>query len=374
MLRNRYNILIVMAFLVLLTWDVLLYIKFGTQGLEHTRFLYSFTVSFQGASMNSLKAIWNNEILGWGPLMVIAFGGLVFYVLKGRRRLSSDRITVGLLDACGLWLIWATIIVFWAAGHRTYLFVLGMPAAIFSGLLFSRIPIKSAVAIIVALGAFQIGLVTDWSFGLKTDERRRVLAAACYLIDSRPDLLAPDKTLLAVDSRRAGEKGLGGAVAQYARPHRMPIIIADLFPVSGIAGRGVGPGGKKELSDIKEAYERTGLLKADGVVLESEAVSEKNPASGFWLRLMKDPNIRWLATFKEEGGEIYLGEVTASNGTSVADAPLMDVQSLSDKYLEKYDRLSFLKKNIEYARLYFTSTLSNRSQSPPPVPSHEKHD
>ncbi len=306
--------------------------------------------------------------------MVIAFGGLAVYMLKGRWRLSSYRITVGFLDACGLWLIWATIIVFWAGGHRTYLFVLGMPAAVFSGLLFSRIPIKSAVAIIVALGVFQIGIVTDWGFGLKTDERRRVLAAACYLIDSRPDLLAPDKTLLAVDSRRAGEKGLGGAVAQYARPHRMPIIIVDLFPVTGIAGRGLGPGGKKELTEIKEAYERTGVLKADGVIIESEAVSEKSPASGFWLRLMKDPNIRWFATFKEQGGEIYLGEVTADNGTSVADAPLMDVQSLSDKYLEKYDRLSFLKRNIEHARIYFTSTLSERSQPPPSVPSHDIHD
>ncbi len=39
-LRNRYNILIVIAFLILLAWDVLLYMKFGIEGLGHTRFLY----------------------------------------------------------------------------------------------------------------------------------------------------------------------------------------------------------------------------------------------------------------------------------------------------------------------------------------------
>lgn len=357
-LRNPYKIILVIAFVVLLAWDALLYFKFGAQGLGHTRFLYAFTVSSTGHSFATLGTILEHEVMGWGPLMAFAFGGLAFYILRGRRTLYTERITVSFLDACGLWLVWATVIVFLAGGHRTHMYVVGMPAAVFSGLVFSRIPLRAAVGLIAALSIFQIGVVTDWGYGLKTDQKRRVLAAACFLIENRPDLVSSDKTILAVDSRRYGEKGLGGAVAQYARPQNMPIIFADYFVVSGLTGRGLRPGGKDELDEIVETYNRTGVLKADGVILESAAVDESNPAAPFWKRLLKDPNIRWIARFREQGGEILVGEIAVGKGLPATDAPLIDVKPLSDKYLEKYDRFSFLKRNLEHARLYFTSVLS----------------
>lgn len=355
---NPYNVVIVAALAVLLAWDTLVVLRFGTAGLAHTRLLYAFAVSSAEGSYSTLTTIWQNEFLGWGPLMAAAFGGLAFYLVALRKRVSTDTMTRGFLDASGLWLLWATIIVFWAGGHRTYLYVLGMPAAVFSALALSRVPVKPLVAVVVALSIFQIGIVTDWGFGTKTDERRRVLAAACFLIEDRPDLLASDKTLLAIDCRRRGEQGLGGAVAQYARPRKPPIIMPDYFPVTGWIGRGFGPDGPERLADIIQTYAKTGVLKADGLILESEALAAANPASKFWARVASDPNIEWIARFKENAGEIFIGVPVMGKGIPLEKAKSMDVRALSDRYLVKYDRFSFLVKNLEHARLYFTSGLS----------------
>ena len=363
-LGNPYNVFILAGFAAILIWDLLLFYKFGVPGLAYTRLLYAFTVSSTGAAFATLKAVWENEILGWGPLMVVAFGGLAFYVVAIRRGLSTDTVTRGLLDALGLWLLWATFIVFCAAGHPTYLYVLGMPAAEFRGLVLSRVPSKAMVAVVLALSVFQLGAVTDWGFGRKTDERRRVLAAACFLIEDRPDLLAQDKTLLAVDCHRAGQNGLGGAVVQYARPRKRPIIMPDYFPATGRIGRGFGWDSQEVLSDIVQTYEKTGVIKADALILESAALAPGNPGAHFWERVTRDPNIQWIARFRESAGEILIGVPATSDGIPLERAKQMDVRTLSDRYLAQYDRFSFLVKNLEYARLYFTSGLSKPISDP----------
>lgn len=357
-LANPYNVLVILAFAVILLWDALLVVKFGAAGLGYTRLLYAFAVSSAGNAFLTLKNLWQNEILGWGPLMAVAFGGLAFYALVLRKRLSTEMMTRGLLDACGLWLVWATVIVSLACGHRTYLYVLGVPAAIFSGLVLSKVPSKPLVALVVALAVLQMGLVTDWGFGTRTDERRRVLAAACLLIEERPDLLASDRTLLAIDCHRIGENGLGGAVAQYARPSKTPIIMPEYFPATGRADQGFGWDSPEVLSDIIQTYERTGIVKADCVILESEAFAAGNPAANFWRRLARDPNIQWIARFKENAGEIFIAVTTTGKGAYLEEAKSMDVRALSDTYLTKYDRFSFLIKNLEHVRLCFTSGLS----------------
>jgi hypothetical protein len=362
--RNPYNALTIVALAPLLAWDILLYTKFGFHGLAYTRLLYPLAVSSKGAASATLSSIWANHVAGWGPLMAVSFGGLVYYLLSARSRLSSDSMARSFLDACGLWLVWATVMVLLVADHRTYLYVLGMPAAVLSGLAFSKIRTRALVAIVAALAVFQIGVVTDWGFGAKNDDRRRVLAAACFLMEYRPDLLAPDKTLLAVECRRGGEKGLGGAVAQYARPQKMPVVVTDHFPVTGWLGRGAGPGGTRAIATIIEEYNKHGKLNVDGVILESKVLSKQNPARKFWLRVVNDPNIRWLARFKEDAGEIFIGEVAPGNGASLEYAPLMDVKALSDRYLEKYDRFSYVKSNLGQARLYFTSILSEYGLRP----------
>ena len=74
---------------------------------------------------------------------------------------------------------------------------------------------------------------------------------------------------------------------------------------------------------------------------------------GFFWWFPNDPNVRRIARFREENGEeIYIGEVSKGMGNPADEAPLMDVKSLSDRYEAKYDRISFLKNNIEYAWRY----------------------
>lgn len=357
MVRNRYNVLLVTSFAALLAWDIALCVKFGMEGLINTRLLYAFTASYRSISIGGSEGFWNNVILGWGPLMAFALGGAAFYLLKWRKSLSMPRITRGFMDACGLWLVWATGIILLGIGHRTYLYVLGMPAAVFSGLVLSKVPFRPVVAIIAALGVFQVGVITEWGFGLNSDGRRRVLAAACFLIDNRPDLLSSDKTLVAVDCRIAGGKGLGAAVAQYSRPQKEAVVIRHFLPVPGRPSR--PPGSETSIvDDIIDGYERTGLLETNGLIVESNALAETNPASKFWVRVMNDPSIRWIAVFRENGGDIFVGEVAPGKAVPLKDAPVMDVKTLSDRYLEKYDRSSFLKTNLEHTRIYATKKLS----------------
>ena len=100
------------------------------------------------------------------------------------------------------------------------------------------------------------------------------------------------------------------------------------------------------------AYNDEGKIQADWIILGSEALSDKNPAREFFRRFLNDPNVRWIARFREGNGEeIYIGEVSKGTGVPADKAPLMDVKTLSDRYEAKYDRLSFLKHNMEHESL-----------------------
>ena len=64
------------------------------------------------------------------------------------------------------------------------------------------------------------------------------------------------------------------------------------------------------------AYKNEGKILADWIILGSEALSDKNPARDFFRRFLNDPNVRWIARFREDNGEeIYIGEVAQSRGS-----------------------------------------------------------
>ncbi len=101
-----------------------------------------------------------------------------------------------------------------------------------------------------------------------------------------------------------------------------------------------------------DAYERDGLILADWVVLDSELFSGDLQASGFYGRLAKDSTIRWIACFQDSGGEMFIGEITSGRGSPLEEAPKLDTETLSQLYRERYDRISHLKKNVEYVDHY----------------------
>ena len=109
-----------------------------------------------------------------------------------------------------------------------------------------------------------------------------------------------------------------------------------------------------KLDGFFDSYSKDGRILADWIIIESEAVSESNVARDFFRRLLKDPQVSWIARFREKTGqEIVIGLVNRQGqGIPLEQAPLKDVQSLSDRYEAKYDRYRFLKNNVEYCWTY----------------------
>ena len=194
----------------------------------------------------------------------------------------------------------------------------------------------------------QFYYVTAGNFQFKKDDKRRILAAACFLIEQRPDLLAPDKIPFASGGNPQGEGGNAGAVTSYMRGRSKSLVIPYEFPATRF-----GTLHPARFDNFVSAYRSEGKILADWIILGSEALSEDNPARDFFGGFMNDPNVRWVARFREENDEeIYIGEVVQGGGAPASEAPLMDVKSLSDRYEAKYDRMSFLKNNVEYTWRY----------------------
>ena len=145
-----------------------------------------------------------------------------------------------------------------------------------------------------------------------------------------------------------GKGGSAGAVTSYMRGQSKSLVIPHEFPATRF-----GTLHPASFNTFVDTYNNEGKILADLIILCSETLSDKNPARDFFQRLLNDPNVRWIARFREDNGEeIYIGEVSSGSGVPAREAPLMDVKSLSDRYEAKYDRMSFLKNNMEYVWRY----------------------
>ena len=175
------------------------------------------------------------------------------------------------------------------------------------------------------------------------------LAAACFLLEQRPDLLEEGKVYVATGGARITKGEHGAAVSEYARAHSIPLLIPLDWPATR---SGIRDGAWHERRHFVENYLGKGHIKADWLILESEALSESNIGRDFFLQLLHDASVTWIARFTESTGQvIYIGEVKQSGAVPIEEAPEMDVKALSDRYEAKYDRIGFLKHNIPYCRL-----------------------
>jgi len=296
-----------------------------------------------------MERLWAHTLLPWGPQLLLAFGGLVAYALHYRKQFATERVGRSLLDSMSIWLVLGTPPLMMSSGSPQYLYVLAMPTAILAAFALSTIRVSYGLAIIVIMALAQFYFITDGNFRFKADEKRRILAAACFLIEQRPDLLAPGKTPFVLGADPQGKGSAAAAVTSYMRGRSKSLVMPYEFPVTRFSGA-LDP---TPFDAFVSAYKNEGKILADWVILSSEALSDNNPARDFFRRLLNDPNVRWIARFREENGvEIYIGEVVEGAGSSAREAPLMDVKSLSDRYEAKYDRLSFLKNNMEYVCRY----------------------
>ncbi len=342
---NPYNLVPLFVGLGQLVWPLLLYLTDRTRHLHETMLLYPF-VRYGDLAQNPdfWQRIVDQVLIGWGLQLVLAIAGLVLYVAHARKHLFTDRVERALFDSMCVWLIGAGYGLFNSSTSITYVYVAAMPTTLLGALILMRMRTLPLVMTAAVMAVLQIWITADRNQMFTGKDDLRVLAAATYLIEQRPDLLQAGKTAFL-------PRNVASNVGQYARGRNKRIVMPQEFPVERSKHAIGSP--EPVLLAFVDTYEKEGKIAADWIVLDSELFSPDLQAAPFYRRLRDDPSVRWIARFKEKGGrELIVGEVTKGKGPPEMNAPLLDTQALARAYEAKYDRISFLKKNVGYVDHY----------------------
>lgn len=308
----------------------------------------------------------------FGPGYWLALGGF-FYVLWGLRpqgwlhaQEKRQPLLAFLLAVC-LWFgLFSPPFMISGAREITYGYVLGLPLAVLAGLLLVRLPVVILTSVFVLTALFQWYEVTEDRNFVWRESRspllsilpealpfvsprkyddRRVLAMSAYLNEKRPDLLARGKTAFL-------PRNQGANVGSYARGQNAMIVMPVDFPATGKKRR-VGSD-FEVLRDFVDTYRQQGRIKADWLVISSDelASTRYNSDPAFYRQLLNDPQVSWSALFEDEfGRRMWLGEV-GPGGKPLDQVEALPVKPWADLYRERYDRLSFLKRNVEHVFHY----------------------
>jgi hypothetical protein len=342
-LKNPYNLLVLAAAAVQAAWPAVLFLTGREQYLRGTLLLYPFLRYGElSSNLDLWSDIWRDVIVGWGPQLVLAAVGLAVYVIRLRRTLFADRVRRALFDSMCVWFVGASYALFRSCTSSTYLYVGAVPTSLLAGLVLSRARTPYLAFAAVGMAAFQVGVTASQQF-TNPDAGRRVLAAAAFLIEQRPDLLAEGKTAFL-------PRNVAADVGQYARGKSRRIIMPQEFPVD-LRKHSIGSD-EETLRKFVDAYKNHGRILADWLVLDSELFSKDLQAVGFYTHIRNDPAVRWVARFRDTAGELIIGEVVSGQGSSHGAAPLEDTKRWSETYEAKYDRIDFLKKNVQYVDHY----------------------
>ncbi len=300
-LRNPYNAIPAVVILFLLIWTVALTVKFGEDGLRSSRLVYPFWRLGMDTGKFTIERVWEHTLLPWGPQLLLGFAGLAAYALYYRKQFASNRLSRSLLDSMCVWFVLATPPLVMSSGSPQYLYVVGMPTAILVALALSNIRTHYALLFVGMMVVAQFYFATNGNFQFNKDEKRRVLAAACFLIEQRSDLLSSDKIPFASGGNPQGEGGNAGAVTSYMRGRSKSLVMPYEFPATRF-----GTLHPARFDNFVSAYKNEGKILADWIILGSEALSDKNPARDFFRRFLNDPNVRWIARFREETARKYI--------------------------------------------------------------------
>jgi hypothetical protein len=343
LLRNPYNLLVAASAIVQVGWPVALVVTGRGRYLNGTMLLYPFLRYEDLAwTWDFWSRIWGEVISGWGPQFVLAASSIVLYAVRWRGLLFPDRIRRAFFDSMCVWLVGAGYALFRSCTSATYLYVAAVPTAMLAGLVLVRLRNIYLLSAAIVMVVCQVCITSD-QFVTDKEAGRRVLAAAAFLIEQRPDLLSETKTAFL-------PRNVAADVGQYARGKNMRVVMPQEFPVER---RKLAIGSdEKTLLEFVDAYSKTGRISADWLILDTELFSKDLRAAGFYARLRDDPTVRWIARFMDPGGELFLGVVDEGGGSPLHFAPHMDTWRLSDKYEAKYDRIDFLKHNVRHVDHY----------------------
>jgi|GEM_PF-2032612 len=340
-LGNPYNALPLSIALIQIAWPIWLFLS-GRQHVAHTTTLLYPFVRYSELATNPdfLERVLQNVLLGGGLHLALACAGIALYVLRERTSLSALRIQRSMMDALVIWFVIALCGLVSSSTSATYLYVAALPTTVLAAMSVSRLPRPAIGVLCAVMLVFQVCLTFSKDFTPYDDGDRRVLAAAYFLIEQRPDLLREDKTAFL-------PRNIAAAVGQYARGQNKRVVMPKDFPIDRRKHAIGSP--EPILHAFVDAYEKKNELMADWLILDTELFSKDIRSRDFYRLIQNDPNVRWIARFSDPNrGELYIGEVQKGRGPRAEDAPALDTRKLSDSYINKYDRISFLKRNVQY--------------------------
>lgn len=351
--RNVYFLLPLGVILIHLAWTLAVYWYGAGDPLRQNLYRYTFLVYpflKVGSSSPSVDRIapflWSTFGVAL-PCAAVGVGLLAVAWRRGRHAQPASPIGRGYALVMMLWLAGGLALLGWNAGSVTYGYVVAVPMAWCAAMWLVRTPTAVQVIVLAAL------LASQWSTGplraqasrRQAGDDRRVLAAAAFLNQNRPDLLAPGKTALLPRPHASN-------VGQYARGRNERIILPEDFPVTRRIHSVSSP--EAVLRELVDTYVSSGELRADWLILNSELIEPSAAAPEFFTRLLNDPGISWIAQFPDTHHRtMWIGEVRRS-GANVpfSSAPRYPVGALADAYEHTYDRIRFLRTNARHVDHY----------------------
>jgi hypothetical protein len=352
-LFQPYNILPVISVSCLIFWTLCVFHYEGKPAAMMTLLLYPFHQVGWMAGSASFDRILKITLLKWGLPLILAVYGLMLY-LRTQGKCVGSLQGRSVINAMVIWFLIATPALVSTSQNASYLYVAAMPTALMAGLALAQVRKPLLFTTVIAMAVFHILTFLTSTDVTKTkvlekSNARRGAAAACFLIEHRPDMLSENKTAFLGGYN-------AGAVSNYARGRNHFMIMHEDFPnnqMMPLAFVLLNSPQRRELQAFVEMYTSQKKILANWLILDSELFSETNPSRGFYLQLRDDPNIFWIARFVDtSGGEMYIGEVSKGCSNRIVEAPLMDVNALFDTYEAKYDRISFLKWNVQFVNHY----------------------
>lgn len=370
-LANRYNVAWLAVFALYAAWAAGLFIYGRLYNPQHAHLyqrailvypFYKVFVSLPTDASDKQSMVASVLYIGrtFGATIVLAFAGIVAVRGDIARGLSHQLaggprdVRASAITALALWML-GLVPLAWTPNSITFGYVVAAPMALLAGAFVAAVvgwlshrPATVAITIatfVMLSAALQLALTcgvrigglsvrgSDWIWGA---DDRRVMAAAAFLNEQRPDLLETGRVALLPRNEAAN-------VGQYARGRNTRLVMPTDFPVEL---RLHSAASKFEpLRDFVTGYIERNELHMDWLILTSELLDSTRPVTWFYRRLRDDPRIHWIAELKDHRGRtLLLGEVNPRAGGNVP--PIMDVDPLADLYERKYDRLSFLRRNV----------------------------
>ncbi|CAM2056795.1 membrane hypothetical protein [Desulfovibrionales bacterium] len=313
-------------------------------------------------SWRFLSTFFKNTLCGFGIPGVMAgwtiWSGknMVLTVLINRFKwphwicLTMGTLAQRLLPALAAWFCITVLATAITSLNMQYVYVAGLPTCLLGGLALERLARCRRIIIMTVTATTGLLLCLAWwnpsPLYLPDADRREVLAAACWLIDERPDLLSEFKVGFTA-------RGWPAAVSRYTRGGHTLIVPPKEYTYF------TNPNYRIPLTDYTASslaffldYKRKDIISADWIVLDEHVFSSDyahlDPIGfGLYQRLARDRRIDWLASFSHGSHIIFVGEVLPAHiGRNMRSVPIWDVDILARRFGRRYDRLPYVERNL----------------------------